>query len=158
MMAKKIKNPDSENIRYKELEERLTQVESLWKRALADYQNLEKRTKEQNGLMAMLAGLSIIEKLIPLMDHLTLAEKHLHDPGLTMVAKQLEEILKSEGVMTIEALSQSFDPTLMECIDQVEGEKDVVMEVVADGYRLGQRVIRPAKVKVGKGEIKVITT
>jgi molecular chaperone GrpE len=134
-----------------ELEEKLAQAESNWKRALADYQNLEKRTREQNGMMALLAGLSIIEKLVPLMDHLILADKHLNDPGLAMVTKQLNDILKSEGVTVIEAMGKPFDPHLMECIEQIEGDKDSVLEVIADGYRMGDRVIRPAKVKVGKG-------
>ena len=154
MVAKKTKDEKQEVNPCEELQEKLTSMESNWKRALADYQNLEKRTREQNGMMALLAGLSIIEKLIPLKDHLSLAVKHLNDPGLTMVAKQLDDILKSEGVQTIDATGKPFDPKLMECIEQSEGEKDVVLEVLADGYRLGERVIRPAKVKVGSGIIQ----
>jgi len=134
------------------LKDQLAELDTNWKRALADYQNLEKRTREQQSMMAQLACLSLIERLLPVLDHLDLAAKHLNDPGLSMVQKQLEMVLEEEGVSTILAANHVFDPTTMECVEQVEGEKEMVMEVVANGYQIGNRVIRPSRVKVGMGK------
>ncbi len=134
------------------LKTQMADMEVNWKRALADYQNLEKRTREQQTLMAQLASLSLIERLLPVLDHLDLAAKHLNDPGLSMVKKQFETVLEEEGVQRILAENHQFDPVTMECVEQVIGEKDAVMEVVTDGYRISNRIIRPARVKVGKGK------
>ncbi len=142
----------AKQIDTKKLETRLVELETNWKRALADYQNLEKRTREQQSLMAQLACVVLIEKLLPVLDHLDLAVKHLNDPGLTMVQKQFEAVLEAEGVKPIMAANHLFDPTVMECVEQVAGEKDMVMEVVTNGYQISNRVIRPARVKVGIGK------
>ena len=134
------------------LKSEMADMEVNWKRALADYQNLEKRTREQQTLMAQLACLSLVERLLPVLDHLELAEKHLNDPGLTMVKKQFFTVLEEEGVQQILAENHQFDPVTMECVEQVMGEKDMVMEVVTNGYRISNRIIRPARVVVGKGK------
>jgi molecular chaperone GrpE len=134
------------------LHEQIAELETNWKRALADYQNLEKRTREQQSVMAQLACLTLIEKLLPVVDHLHMASAHLKDPGLDMVEKQLMTVLTEEGVTPILAANHVFDPTTMECVDQVPGEKDLVLEVVSEGFSINNRVIRPARVRVGNGQ------
>jgi len=130
--------------------QKLSEMEQNWKRALADYQNLVKRTQDQQAMMRNFACLSLIERLLPAMDHLELAATHLNDSGLTMVVEQFRQALVDEGVTKIEALGQSFDPVLMECVEMVEGEANKVVEVISQGYMIQKKVLRPAKVKVGK--------
>lgn len=149
-MTKK-KTGKSETTQVTQLKSQLTEVEAKWKRALADYQNLEKRTANNQSLYVKLASVTLIEKLLPILDDLKRAAKHINDEGLHMVLKQFQTLLKSEGVTTINAQAQTFDPQLMECVEMVAGEANTVAEVLEDGYQIGDTVIRPAKVKVGKG-------
>lgn len=129
----------------------LLEMEAKWKRALADYQNLEKRIRAQQSLYARLAGMALIEKLLPILDDLKRASEHLKNEGLEIVIKQFLKVINDEGVMAIEAYNQVFDPQTMECVEMVDGEANRVTEVIEDGYCIGETVIRPAKVKVGKG-------
>lgn len=145
------KKPTQAELEIQQLTDKVAELDSLWKRALADYQNLEKRTRDQQQLMAQLACVTLIEKLLPVIDHLKLAAKHLHDPGIEMIIKQFTDVLASEGVIQIEAIHQDYDPSLMEGMEQVPGEANQVVEVVTEGYRIGDRILRPAKVKVGNG-------
>lgn len=133
--------------------DKLAEMEQNWKRALADYQNLVKRTQDQQAMMRNFACLGLIERLLPAMDHLELAATHLNDSGLTMVVEQFKQALIDEGVTKIEVMDQIFDPVLMECVEMVEGETNKVVEVVSQGYMIQKKVLRPAKVKVGKEAI-----
>jgi len=135
-----------------ELNEQLKQVEEKWKRALADYQNLEKRVANQQRMWVKIASVSLMEKLLPILDDLKRAQSHLQDNGLTMIIKQMEQMLTDEGVHLIETHQKTFDPQTMECIELVAGPKEKVMEEVIAGYAIDGQVIRPAKVKVGSGE------
>lgn len=130
--------------------QKLSEMEQNWKRALADYQNLVKRTQEQQNMVRNFACLSLVERLLPAMDHLEMAAGHLNDPGLTMVVEQFRQALSEEGINRIEARGQIFDPVQMECVEMVEGEANKVIEVVSQGYMIQKKVLRPAKVKVGK--------
>ena len=127
----------------------------MWKekylRVLADYQNLEKRTEEERREIRMFAGIVILEKLLPVVDLLETAQEHLKDQGLELALKELTVVFYSLGVEKIEVMGKIFDPYSMDCIEIVEsGEEDVVVSVVCPGYRMHGKMIRPAKVKVGK--------
>lgn len=150
-MLKKNQKIDTTKL-IKSMEEEIEALDLKWKRALADYQNLEKRNHDQQSLFVQLASLSVIERLLPIYDHLLMAADHLQDPGLTMVVKQFNDLLNSEGVKEIEAINLPFDAHTMECVEQVAGEKNIVIEIINIGFTLGSRVIRPARVKVGNGE------
>jgi molecular chaperone GrpE len=147
----KSKRPEAEE-QIRELTTQLAEMEANWKRALADYQNAQKRQQQQQQLMAQLACSQLVERLLPALDHLELAASHLNDSGLAMVAKQFEDALAAEGISVIEAAGEDFDPNRMECIEQVPGTKDKVISVIVRGYQAGSQIIRPAKVRVGTGE------
>lgn len=134
------------------LESQIEALDSKWKRALADYQNLEKRNRDQQSLLAQLASLSMVERLLPVYDHLLLAANHINDSGLTMVIKQFTDVLEAEGVHEIPAQGLPFDACTMECVEQVPGQKDSVITVINQGFTIGSRVVRPARVTVGNGE------
>lgn len=118
-------------------------------RALADYKNLEKRSWEEKIEIRKYAAETVLVKLLPVFDMLSLAQVHLHDPGLDLTGKELMARLAELGVERIETKDKAFNPGEMECIEVVEGtEGDVVAEVTA-GYKLYGRLLRPARVKVG---------
>jgi len=119
-------------------------------RSLADYSNLEKRIESQRQLFVTLATVSIVSKMVDVLDDLNLTQKHLQDQGLQMTITKFLNILKSEGLSEIEAQGKEFNPETMECIVTQEGAENQVLEVKKNGYTLNGQVIRPAQVIVGK--------
>lgn len=136
-----------------ELREQLKDLEEKWKRALADYANLERRIAKEKKEFVRFSNAGLIKKLLKVLDDLEICSRHLKDEGLTIVIRQFQNVLESEGLEKIDALGKDFDPGLMEVVEAVEGPKNKVKEVVANGYRLNGEVLRPAKVKVGTGKI-----
>lgn len=135
-----------------ELEKKVQELEESWKRALADYTNLEKRISEQKANFIRLANLGIIDKLLSVLDDLDRALEHIKDNGLKIVREQFWEVLTSEGVKEIEVLNKDFNPETMDCVEMVPGTKNKVMKIQLKGYTLNNHVIRPAKVEVGMGK------
>lgn len=135
-----------------ELEERIKELENNWKRALADYKNLEKRVAEEREEIVSFSNWVLVSQLIPLLDNLELVQKHTDDEGLKMIIKEFDQILKNEGLEEIQAEGKDFDPMIMDAVEMVEGEPNKVSEVNQKGYKLKDKLIRPAKVKVGKKE------
>jgi len=134
-------------------EEKIKQLEANYRRVLADYQNQERRFKEGQSQLVKMANATLIEKILLNLDSLELAQKHLQDKGLQMVIDQIFSTLSQEGLSAIETDMAQFDPLLMDCTEVVPGKKDQVIETVAKGYYLYDNVLRPAKVKVGSGEV-----
>lgn len=139
-----------------ELTNQLTETQDKWKRALADYQNLEKRIATEKSRFIKLANATLITKLLIFLDNLERALAHHQDQGIKLIIDQLKSILAEEGVKEI-TVSQGvqFDPQTMECVEQVAGPEGKVTKVSQSGYWLGDIVIRPACVEVGNGEAKV---
>lgn len=135
-----------------QLEEKIADLENKWKRALADYDNLQKRVEKEKSEFIKYAGARILEKFLEIYDDLRVCESHLKDKGLSLICARFEEALRSEGLKRISALGETFDPQKMEAIEVVEGPEDKVVEVVRDGWEMEGKVIRPAKVKVGGGK------
>jgi molecular chaperone GrpE len=128
----------------------LENLENQLKRALADYQNLEKRVIEEKSFWIKLANKDLLLKLLPGLDNLILAEKHTQDEGVKLSIKHFLEILESAGVKKIETTGEDFDPNLMEAVGTAQGEDKKVIEEVRAGYTLFGTVLRPAQVMVGK--------
>jgi molecular chaperone GrpE len=131
---------------------------SEWKmkylRALADYQNLEKRTREDSMTIRMYASMNIIQALLPVLDNVERASNHLKDDGLMYTVRQFNKVLADVGVAKIEVIGKKFDPTEMECVTVSEGVEGIVLEELTTGYRLYDKVLRPAHVRVGNGAKK----
>lgn len=132
------------------------QIEELtnnWKRALADYQNLEKNFNQQKQTLGLYLKQEILLKFLPVLESLEKAQNHLKDQGLELAIKQFKDLLKSEGLEELDVLNKDFDPNIAECIDVEKGEKDnIVTKVLTKGYKLSDTVILPAKVIVSKKE------
>jgi len=123
-------------------------------RALADYDNLRKRVEREKEGFEKYANIKLAIRLLPVLDVLRQAQKHIGDPGIAMTITQFEEALKGEGIEEIKvAPGDEFNPQLHEAIEVVdEGKgKGKVKEVVLSGWRFtGGPVIRHARVKVTK--------
>jgi molecular chaperone GrpE len=120
-------------------------------RALADYDNLEKRVLAQRQEFVKFAKAEVLDKLISVLDDLERAEAHLKNKGLSLAVDQFRAVLASEGIEEIEAQNKKFDPEEMDCVAMVVGKKNQAINVVQKGYRLKGKVIRPAEVEVGQG-------
>jgi molecular chaperone GrpE len=135
----KIKTKDSNNLK------------NQLARALADYDNLRKRTEAEKSVWLKFAKQDLLIKLLPVLDTLENAQKHLKDEGLVMTINQFQDILREEGIVEIPA--DKFDAELHEVVDTVPGgEKDRIAEVLLKGYKFNdETVIRHAKVRVYQG-------
>ncbi len=153
------KGTESEIINLKkELEKTIRkkdEYKNKYLRALADYQNFEKRVKSESEWLKQKGKEEIIIKLFPFLDNLEKAEIFIKDDGLKQIKNSFYQILKEEKIEEIEMIGKTFDPHLAEAVEVVEGEKDnVVVEVVRKGYRRGEKILRVAQVKVSKKQVK----
>src|SRR3989338_8625629 len=134
----------------KEIETQEKELENQLKRVLADYQNLEKRAAEEKQELIKSANRGFILRLLPALDTLIIAKKHINDQGLELAIQQLFAILEREGVKKIETLEKNFDPKYMECVATSEGQEGKVIEELKPGYMLNDSSLRAAQVSVGK--------
>lgn len=137
------------NTTTQDLQNQISNLEQNYKRVLADYQNQERRHKEMEVQVVKFAQASLIEKILLSLDSLEVAQSHLKDQGLQIVIDQLAKTLESEGLKAIDTDGAVFDPTTMDCLELTDGPKDKVIETISKGYYLFDKVLRPAKVKVG---------
>lgn len=129
-------------------------------RARAEFDNYRKRMAREAERTRQLAAEALIRDILPVVDHLELALRHADDhpgalgEGVAMVLRQFQDVLGRHGLEPIAAQGQPFDPTVHEAVMQRESEEapaNVVLEEFQRGYRLGQMVLRPAKVVVSMG-------
>jgi molecular chaperone GrpE len=144
-----------------ELEEaRSKAAENLdgWQRALAEFQNYRKRIeRDRLSDHASMKG-DLIKRVLPVLDDLerALQNRPADDAwsgGIELIQRKLQAILEAEGVKRIEAEGALFDPNLHEALAQepVDGaETGRIIQVTQQGYTLGDRVIRPAQVRVAE--------
>lgn len=144
---------NEENKEVEKLKQQVADFENNYKRALADYQNLEKRTRDDRRNWIALANKELILRLLPVLDTLMMASKHVDNQGIALSTQLFLQALKDEGVERIETKGKQFDPHLMEVIDTVSGEDEgKVVEEVRAGFMIEGKVIRPAQVKVGSAK------
>jgi molecular chaperone GrpE len=123
-------------------------------RALADYDNLRKRTELEHEIWIKFASERILVSLLPVLDNLEAALKHLEDQGLAIAIGEFKKIFAEEGLEEITPkVGEKFDHLVHEVIEAKEGgEKDTIAEVILNGWKFRDgKVIRFAKVKVYKG-------
>ncbi|MCM3396871.1 nucleotide exchange factor GrpE [Oceanobacillus profundus] len=129
-------------------------------RLQAEYDNFKKRSQKEKEAERKYKSQDLINELLPALDNferalqveVTEANASLFD-GITMVYRQFQDALKSQGVEVIETEGKAFDPTLHHAVMQIEDEEiesNTVVEELQKGYLLKDRVIRPAMVKVNK--------
>ena len=149
MKAPKI-DPKSDLKKIPEIEAKMLDLQDKLTRSLADYINLEKRIESQRQMVIALATVSIVSKMVDVLDDLSLAQSHLKDTGLQMTVDKFKSVLRSEGLIEINPIELDFDPNTMECVHTESGEENKVLSVNKIGYSLNGQVLRPAQVVVGK--------
>lgn len=131
-----------------------------WQRAEADLANYRRRAEQERSELVKFANASLIGKLLPVMDDFERAlgaipleassESWLD--GVRLIERKLRTILEQEGVTRIESVGEEFNPHVHEAVmaEDGEGDTEVVLDELQKGYRLHDRVLRPAMVKVGR--------
>jgi molecular chaperone GrpE len=134
-----------------ELKKQKEEYKNKYLRALADYQNLEKRIiKERQDLKEELSR-QLLLKIIAILDDIEKAEIFIKDEGLKIIKNKFINLLKSENVKELDLKDSRFDPNLAEAVEIVNGdEDDKIVEVIKKGYMHGDKLLRAALVKVIK--------
>ncbi len=140
----------------------LTEVKNLLLRVRADFDNYRKRTQKEKELFGEYLNTDLILRIIPILDNFKLAIKHLPNElkdndwvkGVWQIEKQLEQVLIDEGLSEIQSSGAKFDTDLHEAVEEVTSgtPPGIITEEVMKGYKLKNKIIRHAKVKVSKGE------
>ncbi|HZM23993.1 MAG TPA: nucleotide exchange factor GrpE [Anaerolineales bacterium] len=141
-----------------EAEAKATEYRDSWMRAQAEFQNYKKRLDRDNELLYASMKGDIIKKVLPALDDLerALQNRPVDDAwasGIELITRKLQNILNTEGLKRIEAEGAVFDPNFHEAISHEHNEdfeSGQVIAVVQNGYMLGERVIRPALVRVAQ--------
>ena len=137
-------------------EERLAALEDQLKRVAADFDNYRKRATRERAELTALANERLVKELIPILDDLERAlvaaaehEEATLEEGVRLVHRSLAHLLEREGLKEIDTEGQ-FDPHVHEALLSQPSERDEgsVIDVIQKGYRLGDRVVRPARVVV----------
>jgi len=132
-----------------------------WRRTLAEFSNYKKRTERENAEFQKLATANLVKRLLPVLDDfdrafVNLPESLAHDGwvgGIDMVRQKLVTALAQEGVQPIDEGDGVFNPDLHEAVtyeDSTEHEDSQIIEVIRKGYRIEDRVLRPAQVRVAR--------
>ena len=149
-----------------QLKERAAKAEENWERLLrttADFDNYKKRAAREKQEAIKYANESLLEKLIPVVDTFDMAMSATQNAaapavqslqeGITMVHQQLKSILTGAGLEEIDAAGKPFNPNFHEAVSQQEsGEvpEGTVIQQLRKGYKLNERLLRPATVVVSK--------
>jgi molecular chaperone GrpE len=130
-----------------------------WQRAKADFINYKKEESNRAVEIARYGSADLIKDLISVLDNFDLALRTLEktgpvEKGIYLIRTQIEDILKKRGLAKVDIKEgDAFDPATAEALAEVVSEKPAgaVVEVIEQGYRLHEKVLRPARVIVSKG-------
>ncbi|MGV3530160.1 MAG: nucleotide exchange factor GrpE [Flavisolibacter sp.] len=141
-------------------EKKNSELEDKYVRLAADFDNFRKRNARERVELIQTAGRDVITDLLEVLDDAERAEKQLeHEEnesvkeGVMLVFSKLRNLLAAKGLKPMEAMNQEFNPDLHEAITEIDGGEDMRGKVVAEiqkGYYLNDKIIRFAKVVVGK--------
>jgi molecular chaperone GrpE len=141
-----------------ELRDELAHVKEIYLRKLAEFDNFRKRTEREREEVRALANESLVRDLVPVLDNFDRALQYAEGAdaetlraGVEMIYGQLRELLQRRGITEVNPVGRSFDPQIHEAVQRVEDTdhpSGEVVDVVAKGYLLSGRLIRPALVAV----------
>ena len=151
-----------------ELQVRAAKADEHWDRLLrtaADFDNFKKRAARERHEAAQSAAAALVQKLLPILDHFEMAQSAAQNAqapesgiaalqdGIVMIRQQLKSILTEIGLEEVDATGKPFDPTLHEAVMQMEtaeAPEGQVVQQIRKGYKLRDRLLRPAAVVVAK--------
>ena len=153
-----IDNLDVIDDEIKKLQDKNSDLKDKWQRALADYQNLERRTQVEvsqrvssktNDLL--LNFINIYEDFIRAVD--VLSKDNIDTNGLQAIIKNMESLLHENNIKPIDAVGEIFDPQIHEAVSMVVDEtldEGTITQEVSKGYVSGKAILKPSKVIVSK--------
>ena len=143
-----------------ELESELAEARSKYLRLAADFENYKKRVRQEQLETIQHASAELIGRLLPVLDDLNNVLDHKPRgideswvKGLELSVRKLEEALGTHGLQAIDAVGARFDPKQHEAVgheESTEHPEDTVVSELRRGYRLRDRVVRPALVKLAR--------
>ncbi len=161
--------PEAETAQLRQqLESKEQEIKGLQDKHLrlyAEFENYKKRAARDQEEFSKYANERLLKELLPVVDNLERAIFHIKDAeepikileGLELILKQCLEVMGKFGVTAFESHLQPFDPTKHQAIGQMETEEleeETVIEEIQKGYRLNDRILRPALVMVSKKKNK----
>lgn len=131
-----------------------------WQRAKADFLNYKKEELRRLEEVAKYGAEDFIRELITIMDNFDLGLRALEkagpvEKGIYMIRAQIEDILKQRGLRRIPTkIGDKFDPAIHEALSEVESGEiaQTIIEEIEPGYQLHDKMVRPARVKISKGQ------
>lgn len=155
---KVVEIPEAE---LEQLKEKATQEEEKYLRLYAEFENYKRRMKQESDIMKSYQSQRVLTDVLPALDNMDRALKQEGDSedfltfkkGVQMVYDDLLKSLKDNGLEEIESYNQAFDPNFHQAVMQDNNpdfESGVVTEELQSGYKLKDRVLRPAMVKVNE--------
>ena len=144
--------------KLEEAASKTSEYKDSWLRSQAEFQNFRRRVERDNELTYITLKGDVVKKILPVLDDLerALQNRSAEDAwanGIELVVRKFQNILESEGIKTIEAVGKEFDPKFHEAIshEPADGvQSGHVISVVQNGYMFGERVVRPALVRVAQ--------
>jgi molecular chaperone GrpE len=145
-----------------QLQSELNECKDKYLRSLAESDNMRKRLQKEKQEMMQYAVSEIVAEFLGPIDHMENALKHtqnmsedvkLWSLGFQMILTQFKDVLANNGIQTIESLGSAFDPHLHEAVETEPKEgvvSGIILEEFVRGYKMGEKIIRPARVKVAK--------
>ena len=138
------------------LKAELEKSKDLLLRTAAEFDNFKKRTDRERTGVAEYAKAEIIKKLLPIIDNIgraSGADKESPDyiKGIEMIVKQFQALIETLELSKVASAGDTFDPNLHDAVMHIEDENlgdNVIAEVLQQGYKFGETVVRPAMVKV----------
>jgi molecular chaperone GrpE len=151
-----VQESESGEDRLAALEAERDEAIDRWKRAAADFDNYKKRAARERAEYLTLANERLVKELLPILDDLERAllaaaehEEAALEDGVRLVHRSLATLLERQGLQPIDT-DGMFDPHVHEALlsQPSEADEGSVIDVVQKGYRLGDRVVRPARVVI----------
>ncbi len=155
--ANDAKPENEEPSELEKLREQLSQTNERLLRTLAEYDNYRKRSQKEKEQAYNDSKASALAELLPVLDNFDRAAGNKdasfedYKKGIDMIFNQFNEIIKKLGVETFGEKGEAFDPNIHNAvmhIDDENEEESVITDVFSKGYKLGDRILRPAAVKV----------
>ena len=158
----KNKSKSSKKDRIEELEQELSESKDKFLRLFAEFDNFKKRTAKERIDFRATAGMDTLQAFLPVMDDFDRAKKvaetegseEIFSEGVTLVYQKLKSVLAAKGIKVMESTGEMFDPELHEAITEIpaptEEMKGKIIDTIEQGYYLNDKIIRYARVVVGK--------
>jgi molecular chaperone GrpE len=153
------KKSDGDKEKIKELEKKYDELNDKYLRMAAEYENYRKRTTKELAERVVDTRIKVVSEIIPVVDNFERAAESTTDDitvykkGVEMTEKQLKDVLSKLGVESFGEEGDEFDPNIHSAMMHTENDdepENSVSQVFMKGYKIGDKIIRPAAVKVNK--------